>query len=74
MSKKLFVTIEVTLPDDLFQASGIYAHILPAWSALKEALADSGAPFDVKMQELEQRTRAARKARKPRLVAPVEAA
>jgi hypothetical protein len=74
MSKKLFVTIEVTLPDDLFAASGIYAHILPAWTGLKEALADSGAAYDVKMQELEQRTRAARKPRKPRLVATGDAA
>ena len=71
MSKKLFVTLTVTLADDPFAAAAIYTALQPAWAALLEALKTSGAEYDVKFSELEQRAKGRRKSRGPRLVTPV---
>jgi nucleoid DNA-binding protein len=74
MSKKLFVTLTITIPDDPFTAAHVYTAMQPAWEKLLEALKESGTEYDAKFSELEQRTRAARKPRKPRLVATGDAA
>jgi len=74
MSKKLFVTIAVRLPDDPFAAADVYKQLQPSWASLLDALKASGAEHDVKFQELEQRLTGKRGPRKPRLVPASETA
>ena len=70
MSKKLFVSVEITLPDDPFAAADVYKTLQPSWASLLDALKASGADYDVKFSELEQRTKRPGRPRKPRLVPP----
>jgi hypothetical protein len=70
MTKKLYVTLVVTLPDDPFDAAAIFVRLQPSWASLLETLKAGGTEYDIKIQELEQRGKARGRPRKLRVVVP----
>lgn len=74
MPRKLFVTAVVELPDDRWEAAGITFRLSVPWQAVCKQLDDAGIQYTTQVSEIEERARAVRKPRKPRVVAPTEAA
>ena len=70
MPKQLALSALIEMPDNPFQAAEVYARLREPWDALVNTLKQTGADHKVTADEIETRTKAVRRPRKPRLAQP----
>lgn len=74
MPKQLALSVLVEMPDNPFDAAEVYARLREPWDNLANSLKQSGVVHSIKQDEIETRTKAVRRPRKPRLVPTPDAA
>jgi hypothetical protein len=67
MGKRLCLSLLVEMPEDPFDAAGVYVSLKEPWGTLLKSLAASGVKHEAKADEMEIRAKAKRGPRKAKL-------